>query len=254
MRLLSKYLASSGVAMVLALTASAVPAGIISGPTVQFITSNSDTSLVLNTGSYVSGKNVGGANTSDTINGVLFKASATGNVFEGPSNTPGNIRYIAGAGNASGIYPNTGSPYASSFSGLLSSTDSIGGGGVREAIVGLNPSLTYRVQLLAGDSRNFSTLMSYRINSGSGGSPGAYTSNNDSLATFSAGTIGDAGANTGFIATFTFNGFSAIDIQNSSAQAFISGISVYQVPEASSFVMLLCGSLGLWRMRRTRTG
>jgi hypothetical protein len=258
---LARHICMSVLAFTLCGIAPTASAAIISGPLVQDITSNTDTALVQNTGTYVSGKNIGNAGTSVTLNSVLFKNTASGFTFEGASNTPGTIRYLGGSAAASGLYnaTNTGLPYASDFNGLLNSTTF---NSTREAIVGLDPLKTYRVQLLVGDNRAGSNVThSYAIRAGSfnGGSPGIYTEVPTDLATFSVANVGGTGASqrSAFIATFTFDGYSAIDIRSTGVQGFMSGISVFDVtavPEPGTYALLFCCGVAGWIFKRKLSG
>jgi hypothetical protein len=242
----------------------AVPAtaAIISAPVVQTITSSADIALVLNTGTYVSAKNQGNANIDATINGVLFKKMTSGFNYEGGTNVPGTIRYISGAGAASGLYLSTNPGYVAQFAGVLNSTDYFATTVANEAIVGLDPLKTYRVQMLAGDNRTVTnSTLNYAVRAGTftGAGPGIYTPIAGDIATFGATGVGAGpGADkTGFIATFTFTGYSAIDIRGTTPQGYISGISVFDItaiPEPSSVALMTVGGIGgLCWLRRKRS-
>lgn len=251
------------IALVFAPLALAAPVGAATVTLVsqQKITSSADTALVLNTGTYVSGANFGNANASTAINGVTFKATASGSWFEGPANTPGTFRYVSAKAQASGIYPSGGNqPYVSEFAALLDSLFYNSTGGLSLAVVGLDANTTYRLQLFAGDNRTASNNADqYVINSGvftPNGGTGTFASNNDDLASFSfVGLGGNAAASaSGYIETITFTGLTALEIHGvSGSPVFVSGMSLFTVPVPAPAALpagaVLLGMVGLVRRR-----
>ncbi|MBI1368172.1 MAG: hypothetical protein GC162_05910 [Planctomycetes bacterium] len=198
-------------------------------------------------GIYVSGANVINANNAQTVNGVLFKAMASGSFFEGPANTPGTFRYVAGSGATSGIFPS--GPFSAALNTLLDST-LFGNGAADMAVVGLDASKIYRLQLLMADNRNTNSSQSWVIRAGTftGAGAGTYTPG-ATLSTFSIASLGAAGTHNAEIVTIIFTGQTAIDVKaTGGGQAFLNAMALHIIPAPAA----LPAGLGLFAMLVTR--
>ncbi|MBI1367612.1 MAG: hypothetical protein GC162_03045 [Planctomycetes bacterium] len=214
-------------------------------------------SQIDNTGTYISGTNLFGANTSVTVNGVQFKATLSGSYFEGPANTPGTFRYVNGSSATSGIFP--GSSLDTNLVTLLSST--LFSPNVADmAVVGLDATKTYRLQFVSGENRGTVGSVEsqdYILRSGTftpNGGIGTYTAG-ATVGSFTLNLVNKT-ADAAKIVTVLFTGYTALDLKaaGGGTQAYISGLALHQVTlvPAPAALPAGLGLLSIMTMRRRR--